>query len=85
MCVPIGDRVVATAAEDYQTLFHNQGFPYLLCIHSAQAGVAIPRKKTAVFRQMVWFVDGGIKAAIDAFDRDVRSEAIKVKRTAIEP
>ena len=86
MCVSrSSDRVVATAAEDYQALFHNQGLPYLLCIHSAQAGVAIPREKTAVFRQMVWFVDGGIKAAIHAFDREVRSGTLKIKRTAIEP
>ena len=67
-----GNRAVATASEDYQGLFYNQSLPYLLCIHSAQAGVAIPRGTEAVFREIIWFVDGGIKAAVAAYNRDFR-------------
>ena len=69
-----GNRGVATASEDYQGLFYNQSQPYLLCIHSAQAGVAIPRGKEAVFREIIWFVDGGIQDVVAAYDRDLKAK-----------
>lgn len=67
-----GNRAVATASEDYQGLFYNQSLPYLLCIHSAQPGVEIPRGQEVVFRETIWFVDGGITAAVAAYDRDFK-------------
>ena len=69
-----GKRAVATASEDYQGLFYNQSLPYLLCIHSAQAGVAIPRGQEAVFRETIWFVDGGVTEAVAAYDRDFKEK-----------
>ena len=71
-------RAVTTASEDYQGLFYNQGLPYLHCIHSAQAGVAIPRGRVAVFREIIWFVDGGIKEAVAAYDRDIKAKKLKI-------
>ena len=71
-----GDRTVATASEDCLGLFHNQGIPYLLCIHSAQTGVRIPKGEEAIFRQVIWFVDGGVEEAVAAFDRDVADKVL---------
>ena len=70
------DRTVATASEDCQGLFHNQQLPYLLCVHSSQTGVRIPKGEEAIFRQVIWFVDGGVEEAVAAFDRDVADKVL---------
>jgi len=80
-----GARAVATASEDYQGLFYNQSAPYLLCIHSAQTGVKIPRGKEAVFREIIWFVDGGGGEAVDMYNRDLKAKLLQIDRKAIDP
>ena len=71
-------RAIATASEDYQCLFHNHGIEYLLCAHSQQAAIeTLPPKARAVFRQMIYFVDGGIDEAVSAYERDVARKAIQ--------
>jgi len=66
-----GSRAVGVASEDYEFLFHNQ-MEYLRCIHS-ESGCAppIPPGATAVFRQKVYFVDGGLMDCVAAFEQDI--------------
>ena len=67
-----GRRAVATASENYQGVFHNR-MDYLRCIHSQQATVpALPSGGKAVFRQVIYFVDGGVTECVRAFDKDIR-------------
>jgi len=71
-------RAFGTVSEDYQCLFHNQGLPYLRCAHSQQAPVErLAPGAEAVFRQMVYFIDGGVKEVVRAYERDVKAGAIK--------
>jgi hypothetical protein len=71
-------RAFGTVSEDYQCLFHNQGLPYLRCAHSQQAPVErLAPGSEAVFRQMVYFIDGGIKDVLRAYERDVKAGVIK--------
>jgi hypothetical protein len=66
-----GRRCVGTASEDYQFLFHNQGNENLLCLHSQQSALAaLSPGSTAIFRQKVYFVDGGLLECIAAFEQD---------------
>jgi hypothetical protein len=71
-------RAFGTVSEDYQCLFHNQGIPYLRCAHSQQAPVArLAPGEEALFRQMVYFIDGGVKDVVRAYERDVKVGIIK--------
>jgi hypothetical protein len=64
-----GRRSVATASDDYEHLFHNRANAELLCIHSSQRGVpTVAPGETAVFRQRVYFVEGGIDDCARAFE-----------------
>jgi hypothetical protein len=66
-----GRRCVGTASERYQFLFHNQGNEHLRCIHSQQEPVATLRpNETAVFRQKVYFVEGGLAECVKDFEAD---------------
>jgi len=69
-----GTRSVGIASEHYEFLFHNQ-MEYLRCIHS-ESGCepALPPGKTAVFRQKIYFVDGGLMDCVAAFERDITRE-----------
>ena len=80
-----GDRAVATASEDYQGLFYNQGMEYLHCIHSAQTGVLVRRGEEVVFREIIWFVDGGGGEAVDMYNRDLKAKLLQIDRKAIDP
>lgn len=66
-----GTRSVGIASEHYEFLFHNQ-MEYLRCIHS-ESGCAPPVApgETAIFRQKVYFVNGGLMDCVAAFERDV--------------
>ena len=73
-----GKRAFGTVSEDYQCLFHNQGLPYLRCAHSQQAPVGrLAPGEEAVFRQMIYFIDGGGKEVARAYERDVKAGVIK--------
>lgn len=71
MCVDRESRrVVATASDDYQCVFHNSGNRYLQCIHSQQAPVPIlERNGTAVFRQVILFTEGNRDDCLNYFNR----------------
>jgi len=71
MCVSRdGQRVVATASENYQCVFHNTGRPYLLCIHSQQTPVErLAPGEAAWFRQWLFFVDGGVDETVEVYNR----------------
>lgn len=66
-----GRRSVGIASEHYEFLFHNQ-MEYLRCIHS-ESGALPPVRPgaTAVFRQKIYFVKGGLAACVAAFEKDV--------------
>ncbi len=67
-----GKQAVATASQDYQCVFHNQ-LPYLRCIHSQQAPRALLRPgHEAVFRQVIYFVDGSVAECEAAYNKDVK-------------
>ena len=67
-----GDHSVGTASENYQFLFHNRANEDLLCIHSQQAPVPVLGSgETAIFRQNVFFVEGGLTDCVAAFEADV--------------
>jgi len=67
-----GKHAVGTASEDFQCVFHNQ-LPYLRCIHSQQAPIAVlAAHREAAFRQVIYFVDGGISECESAFRKDVK-------------
>ena len=72
VCVtPDGDRSVGTASDDFEYLFHNRANPHLWCIHSHQTPVtALEAGRTAVFRQKVYFVDGGLDDCVSAYEAD---------------
>lgn len=73
-----GKRSIATASEEYQCVFHNQGSDYLQCIHSQQAPIKkIEPGKEALFRQVIYFIEGGIEETVKAFDRDVKDGVFK--------
>ena len=64
-----GKRCVATISEDFNYLFHNPKDKYLLCIHSTGASIPVLKPgNRAVFRQMIYFVEGGIEECLSAFD-----------------
>jgi hypothetical protein len=66
-----GRRAVATASSDYEHLFHNRANPELLCIHSSQHGVPeVAPGRTAAFVQHVYFVEGGVRECVKAFESD---------------
>lgn len=66
-----GRFAIGTASEDFQCVFHNR-MPYLRCIHSQQAPVSVlaPQDEVA-FRQVIYFVDGGIAECERAFRKDI--------------
>ena len=66
-----GKRSVGVASEDFEFLFHNQNH-YLRCIHS-ESGSPPPvlPGKTAIFRQKVYFVEGGLIDCVAAFEKDI--------------
>ena len=67
-----GQRAIATASENYECLFHNQGIDYLLCIHSQQAPIErLGPGQEGVFRQVIYFNTGGIQGSLGAFENDV--------------
>lgn len=69
-----GSRCVGTASDDYQCLFHNRGCEYLRCIHSQQAPVpALSPSDEAVFRQILYFAQGGLDVCIAACEADIAS------------
>jgi len=69
-----GQRAVGTASERFLFLFHNQGNPHLLCIHSQQEPLPVLEKgQTAVFHQAVYFVEGGLSACVEAFESDTQA------------
>jgi hypothetical protein len=73
-----GKRALGTVSEDYQCLFHNHGSAFLKCVHSQQSPVPkLAAGQEAVFRQIVYFIDGGIKEVVRAYDQDVKAGAIK--------
>ena len=72
-----GKRAVATASEDFQCVFHNQ-LPYLRCIHSQQAPVPVLEPGAAtVFRQVIYFVDGGVEECLAAFEADFEEDRLR--------
>lgn len=72
-----GRRAIGTVSEDYQCTFHNHGVAYLLCAHSQQAPVErLAAGKEAVFRQMVYFIDGGIRDVLRAYQADLKARVI---------
>ncbi|MBI5091988.1 MAG: hypothetical protein HZB26_06030 [Candidatus Hydrogenedentes bacterium] len=67
-----GKRAVGVASERYEFLFHNQ-MEYLRCIHSESGCMPIlPAGQTAEFREKIYFVEGGLKECVAAFERDVQ-------------
>jgi hypothetical protein len=67
-----GQRGIGTASENFQCVFHNQ-LTYLRCIHSQQAPVPnLPAGAEAVFRQVIYFVDGGVSDCVSAFQKDLK-------------
>jgi hypothetical protein len=73
-----GDRTIGTASDHYQCVFHNHGIKYLLCIHSQQAPIPILRPGEEVsFRQVIYFVEGGIQECVLQFQEDVKSGFLK--------
>jgi hypothetical protein len=67
-------RAVATASADYQCVFHNRDSKYLRCIHSQQAPVSsLPPGEAAIFRQWIFFVEGGVSECLRHFNQ---SEAV---------
>jgi hypothetical protein len=73
-----GKRAIGTVLEDYQCVFHNHSEAYLLCIHSQQAAVDnLEAGGEAVFRQIVYFNEGGIKEVVRAYESDIRSGLLK--------
>ena len=72
-----GTRAVATASEDYQCVFHNQ-LEYLRCIHSQQAPVPVLKPdETVVFRQVIYFIEGGVDECVRAFVRDFEGDRLR--------
>lgn len=69
-----GKRSVGIASEHFEFLFHNQ-MDYLRCIHS-ESGCepSLAPGATAVFRQKVYFVNGGLMDCVAAFERDVKGD-----------
>jgi hypothetical protein len=66
-----GTRTVGIASEDFEFLFHNQ-MPYLRCIHSESGSPPpVPPGKTAIFRQKVYFVEGGLMDCVAVFEKDI--------------
>ena len=64
-------RAVATASSDYEHVFHNRANPELLCIHSAQRPVPeLAPGRTAALTQHVYFVEGGIRECVEAYEAD---------------
>jgi hypothetical protein len=76
MCVARdGGRAVGTASEDYQCVFHNSQYEYLRCIHSQQAPVRVLNSgERAVFRQKVYFVQGGVMDCVSAYRVDLEKD-----------
>jgi hypothetical protein len=73
-----GKRAIGTASEDYQCVFHNHSDQYLLCLHSQQAPLdKLPAGDEVVFRQMLYFTEGGIKEVVDAYESDIKRGALK--------
>jgi hypothetical protein len=76
-----GHRAVGTAAEDYQCVFHNAHYAYLRCIHSQQAPERLlGAGETVVFRQKIYFVEDGLRAAVAAFEADVVGDLSMIYR-----
>ena len=66
-----GKRSVGVASEDYEFLFHNQ-MEYLRCIHSESgSGPPLLPGEKAVFRQKIYFVEGGLKDCVNTFEKDI--------------
>ncbi len=73
-----GRKTVGTVSEDYQCVFHNRSIRYLLCIHSQQAPLEVLRPgQEHVFRQCIYFIDGGIGDAVEAYEKDLDSGVLK--------
>jgi hypothetical protein len=66
-----GQRAVGTASENCYMLFHNQANRNLLCIHSNQEPLPLLMSgETVVFRQKIYFVEGGLMDCVAAFEAD---------------
>jgi len=64
-----GSRSVATASVDYECVFSNWGNKRMLCLHSGQEALDVLNPgETAEFRQILYFVDGGIEEAVASYD-----------------
>ena len=64
-------RCIATASENYACVFHNQGLEYLRCLHSHPDFVKVLKPgESALLRQTIYFVDGGIPECLAAFNAD---------------
>lgn len=72
-----GERAVATASENWECVFHNQRMPYLLCIHSQQAPVSVLPAEEARFRQVIYFIEGGVAACVRAFQKDLENGVLR--------
>ena len=69
-----GERTIGTASDHFQCVFHNHGIKYLLCIHSQQEPISILRPgEEFSFRQVIYFIEGGIQNCISKFQDDVES------------
>jgi hypothetical protein len=72
-------HAVATVSQDYQCLFHNGGSKYLRCIHSQQSPVsALPPGETAMFRQWIFFVEGGVSESLRLFNQSEAASLYKI-------
>ena len=66
-----GDRSVGIASDDFHFLFHNRANPHLWCMHSTQWPVPVlPAGHAAVFRQKLYFVNGGLSDCVAAYEAD---------------
>ena len=66
------------ASENYCCLFHNHATEYLMCIHSEPEPIPILKPaETAVFRQILYFIDGGVQECVAAHEKDVADGILK--------
>ncbi|MEN8248178.1 MAG: hypothetical protein ABFS32_04545 [Bacteroidota bacterium] len=71
-----GTKSIGVASEDYEFLFHNQN-KYLHCIHS-ESGTPppIPSGETSIFRQKIYFIEGGLMDCVTAFEKDIHYDPV---------